>query len=403
MLSPRLPVGERIRYYRRKNGNRKQAAIAGLCGITERYLSLIENGQKTPSADVLSRIAHELGVPITALLTEEPPPSQDIPTTTEHDVARALMGHGPPRSTTPAEPATLRERVEQAWQMWQSSPHRYTDAAQILPALINDVEHATRVHRHGSDPAARREVLRTAADMYGLLRSYCRRTGRLDLSLMVADRAMRAAEDADDPVRIAAASWNLGHVLLSDGREGAVEEAAEVALQATEQLGRETDSPETAAMHGALELVAVVADARQHDWWQARDRLEKKATPLAKAAAANVQWTVFGATNIDLHAMSIEMMAGEASEGLKVADSIDTSQLASRERRFTFTLEMARCYDMRRDDAAVLVHILGLEELSPEDLARSPLALSMITSLLKRVRPTYRAQVTGLAERLNLT
>ena len=55
----KLPVGQRIKHYRRKNGNRTQAAIAGLCGITERYLQQIEAGQKMPSADVLARIAAE--------------------------------------------------------------------------------------------------------------------------------------------------------------------------------------------------------------------------------------------------------------------------------------------------------------------------------------------------------
>ncbi|MFC1418355.1 hypothetical protein [Streptacidiphilus cavernicola] len=44
-----------------------------------------------------------------------------------------------------------------------------------------------------------------AADLYFLLRSYLRRTGRVDMSMLAADRAMRAAEDADDPLRIAAA------------------------------------------------------------------------------------------------------------------------------------------------------------------------------------------------------
>nr|WP_307531859.1 nucleotidyltransferase domain-containing protein [Streptomyces umbrinus] len=105
-----------------------------------------------------------------------------------------------------------------------------------LPALIEDIEHAVRTHRSAGDVAARREVLRVAADLYGLLRSYCRRTGRLDLSLMVADRAIRAAEDADDPVRIAVGTWNLGHVLLSHTDPGAVEEAKDIALQAVDQL-----------------------------------------------------------------------------------------------------------------------------------------------------------------------
>jgi transcriptional regulator with XRE-family HTH domain len=81
VISPRLPVGQKVKYYRRKNGNRTQAAIAGLCGITERYLQQIEAGQKVPSADVLARLAAELGVPMAALLTEDPVEEPAVPVT----------------------------------------------------------------------------------------------------------------------------------------------------------------------------------------------------------------------------------------------------------------------------------------------------------------------------------
>ncbi|MEU1071966.1 MULTISPECIES: helix-turn-helix transcriptional regulator [unclassified Streptomyces] len=403
MDTPRLSVGGRIAHYRHRNGNRSQAAIAGLCGISERYLSMVENGKRIPSHTVLVRLAAELGVPVAALLTDDTPPEPAAPLTIAPDVARALMGHRPPAGTTPAAPLALRERVEQAWSSWQTSEQRFTDAASTLPSLISHVEHAVRAHRHSNDPTARRETLRTAADLYGLLRSYCRRTGRLDLSLMAADRAMRAAEDADDPVRIAAASWNLGHVLLSDPRDGAIQEASDVALTAAARLKHDTHSAEATAMQGALELVAVVADARQHHWWQARERLDKRAKPLGKEAGdGNVAYTVFGPTNVHLHALSIEMLAGQASDALTVADGIDTSQLPSREREFTFTLEVARCYAMRRDDAGLLVHLLRAEELSAEDFVRSPAALDLLAELRRRVRPTYRGQVEGLARRVGL-
>lgn len=404
MISPRLPIGQRVKYYRRKNGNRTQAAIAGLCGITERYLQQIEAGQKVPSADVLVRLAAELGIPVAALLTEDPVEEPALPATAAPAIARALMGYGAPHSSAPMSPAQLREQVENAWRTWQSSKDRFTEAASVLPGLIGDVEHAVRVNHEGSDAEARREVLRVASDLYGLLRSYCRRAGRLDLSLMVADRAIRAAEDADDPVRIAAAQWNLGHVLLSHSEPGAIEEAKDVALHAVDELRKTPATTEAKAVEGALELVAVVSDARRRRWWEARQRLEQRAAPLAGRVGegSNVQWTVFGPTNVHMHAMSIEMLAGEASEGLRLADKIDTSRLPSRERQFTFGLELARCHDLRREDAAVLVHLFDLEEIAPEDLARSPLARNMILDLLKRVRPTFRRQVNELAERLQL-
>ncbi|MFC8429261.1 helix-turn-helix domain-containing protein [Streptomyces sp. NPDC057253] len=403
MISPKLPVGQKVKYYRRKNGNRTQAAIAGLCGITERYLQQIEASQKMPSADVLARLAAELGVPLAALLAGDAVEESAVPLTAAPAVARALMGYDRPRSSAAAGPSELRERVEQAWRNWQSSKDRFSAAALVLPDLISDVEHAVRVHRTGTDALARREVLRVAADLYGLLRSYCRRAGRLDLSLMVADRAIRAAEDADDPVRIAAAQWNLGHVLLSHNEPTAIEEAKDVALRAAERLHQASTTADARAVEGALELVAVVSDARRRHWWEARTRLEQRAAPLAeRVGEGNVQWTVFGPTNVAMHAMSIEMLAGEASEGLRVADHIDTHGLPSRERQFTFGLELARCHDLRREDAAVLVHLLDLEEVAPEDLARSPLARDMILDLQKRVRPTFRRQVDELVQRLCL-
>ncbi|OIJ89554.1 helix-turn-helix domain-containing protein [Streptomyces colonosanans] len=399
--SPKLPIGSRIRHYRRKNGNRSQAAIAGLCGITERYLSLIETGKRTPSPDMLARLAAELEVPVAALLSTEPPPKKTGSLTTAPDIARALMGFGAACTDPAVAPAELRERIEHAWRTWQTSEERFTDVECLLPALIVDVERAVRIYRMGNDRAARRDIFRAAADLYGLLRSYCRRTGRLDLSLMAADRARRAAEDADDPIRMAAAHWNLGHCLLS--QESGAEEAGEVARLATEQLRGVPESDENAAMQGALELVQVVADAQRKNWWHARERLVGLAAPLGKRVGdANIQWTVFGPTNVHLHALSIEMLAGESAEGLRLADEVDISRLPSKERQFTFTLELARCYDLRRDDAAVLVHLLDLEKLSLEDMTRSTLAADMVTSLLQRVRPTYRRQVVDLAERLGL-
>ncbi|MFB8347891.1 helix-turn-helix domain-containing protein [Streptomyces niveus] len=399
--TPTLIVGARIRHYRRKNGNRSMAAVAGLCGVTERYFSMIENGKRTPSHEVLARIAAELQVPVSALLTDEPLAKATTSLTTAPDVAGALLGYGSTHTGPAVGPAALRERVEEAWRTWQKSAERFTEIEEVLPALIGDVEHSVRAHRSSGDASARRDVLRAAADFYGLLRSYCRRSGRLDLSLMVADRARRAAEDADDPIRIAAAHWNLGHCLLS--QDGGAQEAHEVARIAVEDLRSAPEGTEKVAIQGALELVCVVADAQRKRWWDARQRLLKKAAPLGKETGeSNTMWTVFGPTNVGLHALSIEMLAGQSVEGLRLADEVDTSQLPSRERQFTFTLELARCYDQRRDDAAVLVHLLDLEKLSAEDMARSVVAADMVTGLLHRVRPTYRVQVSKMAERLGI-
>ncbi|GAA1926808.1 hypothetical protein GCM10009716_38580 [Streptomyces sodiiphilus] len=202
--------------------------------MTERYFSMLENGKRTPSAKLLGRIASELGVPVASLLSEDAPEAPKPQLTTAPDVARALMSYGSSGSAPAAGPSELRERVEAAWRVWQSSAERFSEIEPALPDLIVDVEKSVRAHRLATDATARRDVLRTAADLYGLLRSYCRRSGRLDLALMVADRARRAAEDADDPIRIAAANWNLGHCLLS--QEDGAQEAEDIAQLAVREL-----------------------------------------------------------------------------------------------------------------------------------------------------------------------
>ncbi|MFF3264916.1 helix-turn-helix domain-containing protein [Streptomyces sp. NPDC002932] len=399
MDRPTLPVSERIRQRRIEQG-RTQAVVAGLCGISTEYLSQIERGLKTPARAVMSRLAAELQLPVAALMTDALDAVEAVVPARGSQVAQALLAHHRPSSEL-LSADSLRGRVERLWRIWQSSPTRFTVAESLLPDLIRDIEGTGRALRTSADAVERREVLRAAADLYGLLRSYCRRIGRMDLALMSADRGLRAAEDADDVLRIAAAHWNLGHVLLS--QPGNEADAIDVAMTAAAQLDRTAKDPtEAVAVKGALELIAVIAETKSQRPWAARERLNS-VLPLAKQAGeGNVLWTVFGPTNVQLHALSVEMANGDAREGLRLADQVDISQIPSNERTFTFGMEVAACYDLRRDYAAVLVHLLELEELAPEDLERSPLARTLTMSLVRKARPTYRRQAVALAERLEL-
>ncbi|MEU1132171.1 helix-turn-helix domain-containing protein [Streptomyces sp. NPDC005900] len=399
MVASDLPIGDRIRHYR---GGRRQDAVAGLVGISPDCLSQIERGLKVPSVPILYALAQELGVPTAALLSEQPPEEEELTDTAEDAVGRALLGYGPALSRTPATAAELRGRVEAAWHSWQTAGDRFTQAAETLPELVADVEHAARAARTGPDPVEGRSTLRAAADLYCLLRSYLRRTGRVDLATIAADRAMRAAEDADDPLRIAAAQWNLGHVLLAAGQPA---EAEELALRAAEDVvDARMREVERTAMRGALQLVAVVGASRRRRWWEARERLVQHAGPAARAVPddSNIGWTVFGPTNIALHALSIEMEAGETGEALHTADAIDVSGLPSLEREFTFGLEVAACHSQRRDDAAALLALLGLEAIAPEDLARTPLARQLVLTVIRRARAMHARQAEQLAVRIGL-
>ena len=396
---PEVRIGERLRFYRQTKG-KTQAVVAGLAGVTEDYLSQIERGLKTPTLPLVHRFSKILGVRVSELLGES---------ATEHDervhpvgyaVQRALMSY----AGTADEPdlENLRGRVNAAWSTWQGSPHRYTEVSEVLPDLIIDVQAAQRGLARSSSADEQREAQRVSADLFFLLRTFTKRIGRTDLSLLVADRGVLAADAADDPVRMAAAKWNLGHILLAQGETDGAEE---VAMTAIEDLHHDTsdDDVDAVGMAGALWLVSAVAAVRNNDPWTARDRLREKALPAAQVTGdTNVMWTVFGPTNVGLHAVSVEMEMGEAGEALRLADDIDISRSPSLERKTTFALEVARCYEQKRDDPGVFLHLVNAETSGPEDMRYNTLARDLVHGLLKRARPTYAAQVRALAERIDL-
>ncbi|MFI9772572.1 hypothetical protein ACIHJG_37860 [Streptomyces sp. NPDC052415] len=59
--------------------------------------------------------------------------------TAEAAVGRTLLGYGPARSGAPVAGAELAERVEAAWQSWQSAGDRFSTAAQTLPTLVAEL------------------------------------------------------------------------------------------------------------------------------------------------------------------------------------------------------------------------------------------------------------------------
>ena len=152
-----------------------------------------------------------------------------------------------------------------------------------------------------------------------------------------------------------------------------------------------------------MPLVAAIAAVRMGNSWIARDRLREKARPVAeRTGEGNVYWTAFGPTNVGLHEISLEMEAGEAAEALRLADRVDPSRSPSIERRVTFLLELARCYDQRREDPAILLHLLSAEREAPEDLRFNVIARELVRGLVKRARPSYAAEARGLATRIGL-
>jgi transcriptional regulator with XRE-family HTH domain len=387
-------VGARVRAARLAD-HRTQAVIAGLAGITTDYLYQIERGKKLPTIPVLAQLADVLRVPLSTLLGEEPTPSDQRPVERIGDALfRALTQPVP--SYEPPPVVDLRQHIESAWRTWQTSPYRYSKVIAQLPTLITDTELAERRHRADDDQARRRAVNRCAVDLYGLLRTVAKRVGRMDLSLLVADRAIRAAEVADDPYRLAAAHWNLAHVLLAEHEAGGAEAVAMQAADAIRPLSKANDLDAT-ALYGALVLLSSVTSVRQGKVWTARQRVDEAAQLAGRTSERNVCWTAFGPTNVAMHAMSIEVEAGETAEALRLADQIDHNHSPSIERRVAFLLEQAKGYEQRRDYASTLLLLQTAHREAPEDVAHRPAAHRLVNVVIHRARRGVATEAGRLA------
>jgi transcriptional regulator with XRE-family HTH domain len=396
-----MPTGQLIRLYRMSR-KKSTVYVATHAGITQRYLEMIESGAKTPSLPTLREIAKVLGVR-TASLMADAPPSENHEGPVNPFLASAERSLFTYRTLTldggaePPELDDLSERVNAAWSAWFLSPNKYSDVLGALPDLIIDAERLV----HSSNRS--RAACRLASDVYQLARPVLKHAGRADLGPLVADRIMRYAEESDDPLMIAAATWNLGQAMLTDDMS---EGALDLTIMAAERLEPTLADgpPEIFSVYGALLQVAAIAATRTGDPWRARELLRGPARQAATRVGEghNHHHTLFGPSNVGIHMVSVEFESREIAEALRMADEIDISTIPSLERQTSHLYQVARCYDFRNNDTAVFVHLQRAERLCPQDFQYKRNVREMVTSLVRRAKPSYAADVREFAARVGM-
>ncbi|MGH3776074.1 MAG: helix-turn-helix domain-containing protein [Pseudonocardiaceae bacterium] len=395
-----MPTGALVRLYRVER-RMSTVSLATHAGITARYLEMIEADSKTPSLPVLRKLAKVLGVRTSALVGEAPSEDHEGPVNPRlAEVERALYTYRSLALSDTIQLPTLDELGEQisaAKQVWYTSPSKYSDTLRVLPGLIVNSERA--VYEYERSVQACRQV----SELYQLARQVLKHLGRVDLGGMVSDRAMRYAEETEDPLLIAAATWSLAHSMLSDDMPAGSLDAAMKGSKALEPLLPD-GTPEHFSLYGGLLLVGTIASLRTGDPWRARELLRKPAhkAALKVGEGHNHHQTVFGPTNVAIHMVSVELEQGEIAEALRLADDVDISQIPSLERKTSHLYQVARCYDCRNNDAAVFVHLKIAERLCPQDFQHNRDVRSMVNTLVKRAKPSYAGEVREFAGRIHL-
>ncbi|WP_159941839.1 MULTISPECIES: helix-turn-helix domain-containing protein [unclassified Nocardiopsis] len=393
--------GKRVQYYRTRNGQTR-AVLGGLVGRSGEWVKAIETGRlKTPRLPLLLRLAEVLRVDNLADLTGEERVSATTFTREAHEalpkIRSALTTY---HLTTPdAEPLSARElgdRVRHAWQLWHGNRDHRTRIAEVIPGLISDLQAAARL----TEGKERRRILAALAQTYHLAQLYLSFQPAQELVTLTGDRAMAAAQDADDPHAIAVAAWYMNHVFRDAGERH--EARVDLAMSASELLRPDSD-PEDLARWGLLQLAAALSYAkvgRSGDAWRYWDRADEAARRLGDRYAH--PFLIFGRGMVDAYAITMNADLFKAGTAIRAAGSVDLAAMPSATRRSFHIIESARAHSLQGEDVAV-VHLLAKAyEESPETAQYNRFTRATVMDLSVSGNGMIRDDVRRLARKIGV-
>lgn len=290
---------------------------------------------------------------------------------------------------------SLRPVVDQAMRVSLISD--YGTLKKSLPALIGQVE-AKTIQPGGDDRAAQQAL----SDVYAVVGWTLIKADMPIGAGIAAQRAIDAAERADDILRLAAATRCLSEVHM---RAGDLEEATRTALLAAVHLDRTpTDHrPGNLLLRGAALLSAAAAAARRGDRREARTAHKAAAACADEIGQDNVFLaTVFGPTNVAIHDVAIAIELGDAREAVRRIPAVRLDQMPKTltERRGRFLIDVARSYAQVGDYQAAIDALVQSERIAPDEVRNHRLTRELVPQLLTRERRS--SDLRALAERCNL-
>ncbi|MEU0694801.1 helix-turn-helix transcriptional regulator [Streptomyces niveus] len=395
-------IGQRIKWFRERRGM-SQKALGDFIGRSENWVYKIEHDRMpVDRVPVLIALCQVLrcsmedltGGYVSGIATGEAE-HEHVPSIRQ---SLSLPSSLLPLRTEGISAEDFKTAVADAWTVYETQAEaRYRDVGERLPNLLRQGHAALRDASAEDEPA----VLRQLIGLYGLHQIWLRRVGEPTLARVAADRGLTLADNAGDPALLAAAAWNLSCVLTSSGD---VADSFELARQTIAQCTPdEGSSPEHWSAYGALHLQGAVAAVRANKAPMGWD-LYRGAREAAQRVGGDLNhWhTCFGPTNVAMHEVHLIAEEGDASEALRVADTVQVNPVLPLERRTRYLIEVMNLNRVQRDDYAT-VHILGkLMKQSPEEIVFSPLVREAVAELLKREKPLWRDDLREVAKHVGL-
>jgi transcriptional regulator with XRE-family HTH domain len=399
-ISP-LTFGQRVQRHRTRRGITRNI-LAGLVGRSPEWVKAIENDRiGMPRLPRLLRLAEALGIDDIAELTGDERIARSQYAKRAHgclDTIRTSLVTSPVTDgpDEPVDTAGFAARVAAAWTAWHSSREERSAVAPLLPGLLADGRRAMRL----VGGTERREMARQMTQVYHLAQLFCTFQPAPELVYMTSDRAMLAAEDADDPAAMAGAAWYLNHVWRDAGE--AADARVEIALRVADML-RSESSQEHRALYSLMHLAAALSYAktgREAEAWHHHDKAQRAARDIG---GYTHPWLMAGVGMVEHYAVTIHLDLQRPAQALEAARTIDPSALPSRTRKSRYLVEIARAHHQLGADDAAVYQMSKAREASTDTFGFSLFAKSMVSEMLPRASASSAEDVRDLARTLNLT
>ncbi|MDJ1137864.1 helix-turn-helix domain-containing protein [Streptomyces iconiensis] len=373
-------LGKKIAFNRKRRGL-SQKEFASLLDRSEAWVSQVERGvRRIDRMTVLEKVAEVLDLPVSELAAEapviaatntEPPGANQLRLTlsTAHSLSAVLGRHEPP------DLDALRLQVDRAWNLTHEG--NYAALAELLEGLVPQAEIAARSAVGDELPG----VFRMLVTIYQTCSAALANMGEPEAAWVAVDRAVVAAERANDPLLMAAGQFRLSIVFIGAQHYDQAAHASGSAADALRPLA-ESGDVQAVALRGALTLQRAVAAGRANQADEAYAFI-RQARGMADQVGPgrNDYNTEFGPANVDLHEVAVAVGLGDAGVALRAAARVDASGLSA-ERRTRFHLDVARAHAQRRQVADAVTAVRAAQRLSPEIVRAMPPVKQLVSDLV---------------------
>jgi transcriptional regulator with XRE-family HTH domain len=384
-------IGERARKIRHRRGL-SQDVVAGLAGIKNGYLSMLEHGQRGFNRrGLIEDLAEALGCSV-ADLTGQPYLPPDRATAQGRaalpGISLALNDFGPD-DVPDVTPRPLDELVA-----WANSTNehrdqaRYSQVGRDLGTLLTELQaHALTAGSADRTPAF--TALVQSCVVAGVVAK--RLAGNGDLAVSAARRGYDMACRHGDPglIGFALSCWAQQLMgLAARGRASRVLTKGIDELAPSARLRSEDTLP--AEMLGLLHLEQAQRAARDQQGDDAHAHLAEAEEIAARIGERNGMGMHFGPTNCAVWRLAVGVELGEGGRAYELATRmpLDVAALSSQGRSAALYFDLVRALvqDGPNRDAEAIRHLDTADRLAPTWIRNDPIARDLLLTLDRRAR-----------------